>query len=103
MCPALAPTTGQDRLDLGDLPAVVAQQRGVLELTALLLNAQIEALVLQVATTCPQLIVGQFLKFFDLLHSEFSNGSSSGSHQWRATKRVGIPSLFAASLMASLA
>ena len=56
----------QDRFDAGDLAAQYAQARRVLQLTALLLDTQIEHLMLQLAAAAVQLFIGQFAKFFDL-------------------------------------
>jgi len=75
--PGLLVPTGQDRFNPGHLPAVVAQERGVLQLPALLLDPEIETLVLEVATTRSQFFVGQFFQFLNLLHNQFSTGLCS--------------------------
>lgn len=72
MRPGLLVPAGEDRLDPRDFPAVVPKQGGVLELPALLLDPQIQALMLEVTAPRTEFLVGQFLEFLDFLHSSIS-------------------------------
>src|SRR3974390_3639346 len=86
-----------DGLDTGDIAAGFAQPRGVLQLPGGALEAQVEALLLQIEDGVVHLIGAHRADVFDfhLGHVRYS--------AMRSTKRVLIGSLAAASASASLA
>src|SRR4051812_17990690 len=86
-----------DGLDPGDVTAGLAQARGVLELPGGALEAQVEALLLQVQDGVILLIRAQCTDVFDL---HLGHGHYSAM---RSTKRVLIGSLAAARVSASRA
>src|SRR6478609_7324692 len=86
-----------DGLDAGDVTASLAQARGVLELPGGALEAQVEALLLQIQDGVILLIRAQCTDVFDL---HLGHGHYSAM---RSTKRVLIGSLAAARVSASRA